>query len=115
MKMVWNVFLYDERRDSRYTPEKFNIFQNCSFKKAVEELFSIPEQTREQITSEIRRLAMWQFWSRCQYEFILLSWPPRDGEQGYKMDVFEQLEMNWERFIDYVWDCYCFGTDEDDE
>ena len=32
----------------------------------------------------------------------------------YKIDVFEQLELNWDRFIEYLWNEYCFGESKDE-
>lgn len=114
MELEWNVFLYDGCRNNGM-PRKFNIFNNTSFSKRINELFATPELTREEIEKEVEVAARWQFWSRCEYEFILLSWPTGPKEAGYKMDVFEQLKMNWDRFIDYIWDCYCFREYEDEE
>ena len=116
IELEWNVFLYDGCR-SKAEPRKFNIFDNINFRERVEELLATPELTREEIEEEVRAAARWQFWSRCQYEFILLSWPTGEKETGYKMDVFEQLEMNWDRFIDYIWIYYCFRDyiEEDEE
>jgi hypothetical protein len=30
------------------------------------------------------------------------------------MDVYEQLEVNWFRFIEYLWEYYCFREDEEE-
>ena len=76
---------------------------------------------------------MYQYWSRSEYEVVVTSWPPyikvenieemksevekHNSECNWeqvrisptltvakKIDVFEQLNMNWEQFIDYVWE-----------
>jgi len=104
-KWEWNVFLYDCVRD-KGEPRKFNVFDNRSFSKAIEDIF-IMSFTYEEFEEKVKSAAMWQFWSRCEYEFILLSWPTGAKETGYKMDVYEQLRMNWDRFMDYIWSLYC--------
>ena len=35
-------------------------------------------------------------------------------DEEYKIDVFEQLEFNWDRFIEYLWNEYCFGESKDE-
>ena len=109
MKLKWNVILKDNGRIRAY-----NIFNNLYVNEGVDELFAKPELSREEIDEEMKRLTQWQFWSRCEYEFIIYGWPTNSRDKGYKIDVFEQLQMNWERFIDYVYDMYCFGGEEDE-
>ena len=75
----------------------------------------------------------YQFWGRCEYELILTDWPPSinrdevyrlvDEDQNYfnkyrtypyrftanlcrmkKIDIYEQLKLNWEQFKKYVFD-----------
>ena len=104
MTMKWNTIVYDNGK-IKY----FNIFRNTLFREAIEEIFRTPEQSREDIEEQVKRKAQWQFWSRCEYEIILSEWPPSPKDNNYKLDVFEQLEANWERFIDYIYDCYCSG------
>lgn len=43
------------------------------------------------------------YWSKCEWEIILSPWPPRDGEQDIKVDVYDQIKINWDHFVDYVW------------
>lgn len=62
---------------------------------------------RNEISDLIKRKAQWQFWGRCEYEHIISSWPPYDKDEGCKIDVFEQLTMNWDRFVDYI--MYSYG------
>lgn len=73
-----------------------------------------------------------QYWSRSQYETIITSWPPYiDGEEldrlnkeredrlskgyafyresvgleyAYKIDIYDQIMLNWDVFIKYLWD-----------
>lgn len=44
---------------------------------------------------------MYHFWSRCEYEVIIREWCGREAER--KVDIYEQLMLNWDRFIDYCW------------
>lgn len=40
----------------------------------------------------IRRESMYQWWSRCEYEIVLQSWPTGKNEE--KIDVYWQVMMN---------------------
>lgn len=79
----------------------------------------------------IRSYLQYSYWSKCEYETIITSWPPyideeelnrlikeRDEqiangnkffredvslETGYKIDIYTQVMLNWDRFIDYLW------------
>ena len=102
--MKWNTIIYDNGK-IKY----FNIFRNILFREAIEQIFRTPEQSREDIEEQVKKKAQWQFWGRCEYEIILSEWPSSPKDNSYKLDVFEQLEANWERFIDYIYDCYCSG------
>ena len=43
-----------------------------------------------------------RYWSRCEYEMILTSWP-RDNVKR-KVDIYDQIKMNWKHFSEYVWE-----------
>ena len=40
----------------------------------------------------IRKESMYQWWSRCEYEIVLQSWPTGKNEE--KIDVYWQVMMN---------------------
>ena len=90
----------------------YNIFNNHYFREGVQKLFTIPELTYDEMSGELDALARWQFWARTEYEIVVYGWPTASYEKGHKIDVFYQLELNWERFVDYVYSEYCFGSEE---
>ena len=62
-------------------------------KKKVEEL------TDEELKTYVDRAARYEFWARCQWEFMVISWPyvsnTRVEEQGgEKIDAYRQIKMN---------------------
>lgn len=48
--------------------------------------------TIEEFKIFIERYSRYQWWSRCEYEVILKSWPTGDVEK--KIDVHQQVMMN---------------------
>ena len=108
--MTWNVIIEDNGKIKPY-----NVFNNRLFSEGVIELITnieYKDMSRDELSEIIKRKAQWQFWSRCEYEVLILSWPPYKDEEGYKMDVYEQLRYNWDRFIDYIIRC---RDDEENE
>ena len=127
-KLVWNIFAEEQ---GEIVP--INIFEyNWSFlkdgllvaKKKYKDNF-------EEFADHIRSWLQHEYWSRSEYETVITSWPPYIEDEelerinkekadriekygkfyresvgltvGYKIDVFTQVMMNWDRFIEYVW------------
>ena len=127
-KLVWNVF-----NENNGEIELINIFEyNWTFlkdgllvaKKKYKDSF-------EEFAEHVRSWLQYCFWSKSEYETIITSWPPYiDDEElerfnkekadrlekyghfyresvnlvvGKKIDIYTQVMMNWDRFIEYVW------------
>ena len=67
--------------------------------KKMKEKASSKEEFSELLDCEMR----YRFWCKCEWEIILSDWPPSDKFQKAKIDVYDQLRMNWDVFVDYVW------------
>lgn len=96
--LQWNV-LYHSINKNKITT--FNIFDHCSFAVAVVRILSTVH-SKEEFAKEIRKELQYYFWSKCEYEIIISPWPPR-GKPREKIDVYEQIVMNWDIFVDYIW------------
>ena len=44
---------------------------------------------------------MYYMWSKCEYEIILS--PLTGRADDIKIDVYDQIMMNFDRFVDYCW------------
>lgn len=96
--MNWYVILFDvNRRDFI----KYNVFNNSHFFRDIEQLMKEKDLTWKDISERVSNFARYSFWSRCEYEMVLNSWP--DFGIGKKVDVLWQLEINWNNFIDYIY------------
>lgn len=127
MKLNWNVYIrnFNERKI-----EAYNVFQHSYFCKEVLEAceeYKNCNIKREEFEEVIRRACMYYYWCKCEWETVITSWPPyitkqeieRLGaelskdypclstnlETGIKVDVYAQLTLNWEHFIDYLIRC----------
>ncbi|MBQ2388948.1 MAG: hypothetical protein II305_02725 [Clostridia bacterium] len=117
--LSWNVLFEDFNKREIVT---YDIFKGGHYEKIAKELKK-ETNSKEEFVEEFRVKLMSQFWSRSEYEVVVTSWPPYiDKEEldrlnqedvkyranvrltvGKKIDIFNQLEMNWNQFIDYVW------------
>ena len=65
------------------------------------QLFRDKALTKEVMAEEIKAELMYHFWARSEYEVIIKEWCGK--EAAIKVDIYEQLMLNWDRFIDYCW------------
>ena len=102
--LEWNVYI--EGFNSREI-EIYNIFKyGCG---SLEERFKDIKKevkSKEEFAEKIKRELMYRFWSKCEWEIILSDWPPApEGRfKKEKIDVWDQINLNWSVFVDYVWD-----------
>ena len=99
LNLTWNVLLYDF---NIMEPITYNIFNNHRVHEDTPKLLKQCKDKKE-FKDEFRDLLRWQFWGRCQYEMILSSWPPSEKDKTYKLDVYEQCMLNFDRLCDYIY------------
>lgn len=133
MKNSLCYYVYKESFNSKKI-EKFNVFNNWRFLEDIEKLFK-NKPTKEQAADEIKRYLFYYYGSKCEYEIIITSWPcyisneelDKVNEEklrykreyghysyvnnivptvGEKIDIRQQVLMNWDIFFDYVWNYY---------
>lgn len=128
MKLEWNVFREDWNSKKI---ETFNIFNHSRFYEDVKKHLKKCEN-KEKFAEELRKSLAWCYWSKCEWETVITSFPVRitkeeigrlnkefkaDTERyghepysiwisptvGKKVDIYEQVRLNWGVFVDYVW------------
>ena len=93
----WYVYYHDSNAQKII---RWNVFNHCSFKNEVNKI--LQEKLNKEIFSEkLKREVMYYFWSKCEYEIILSPWTGRADD--IKIDVYDQIMMNFDRFVDYCW------------
>ena len=101
MSLEYNVYVDDF--NSR-TIKVHNIFDHVHFvidcAKDIEKL----KDDRVAIEERVKSHLMYYYWSKCEWEIILLGWPPREEDGGAKIDVYDQVMLNKDIFFDYIWD-----------
>lgn len=98
--MKWNVYIYNINRQKM---EIYNIFNHFSFYQEVEEILK-KDLTREEIHQRIISPLRYYFWSKAEWEIVLRPWIGKD-DVAEKIDVYDQVMLNYEAFIDYLLKC----------
>ena len=126
--MIWNVYYRDINSQEI---KVFNIFNHSSFCGAVIRLKK-KKLPKEEFAKRLERETLYYFWSKCEFEIVLTSFPPYIDKKeldrlnseyenfntmyGHypfridvcpetykKIDIYEQVHLNWNVFVDYVW------------
>ena len=127
IELVWNVYDYNYNRDLRI----FNVFRHSSFMSAVDKLLKM-DIPKEEFSELLRRQAQYYYWAKSEWECIITDTQPHIGlreldrllddcyrkrtkddkpcrishvnlSDAEKFDVYDQLMLNWDEFVEYVW------------
>lgn len=95
--MEWNVYHYDTNTRKI---EPYNVLYRMEpFIKDLKKKYKDKEDFAEQLRKEL----MYHYWSRCEWEIVVSAWCGGDGKEARKIDVYSQIMMNWQPFVDYCW------------
>ena len=115
IKKIFNVLEYDfnTRKISYY--DVLPYFRNCWTDKGYN-FEKDKVKDRKTLKEWIKRTSRYNFWARCQYEFLTAPWPYREDkliEDMKKIDVHEQIMMNIDIITDILFNE--FKIDENGE
>ena len=96
--LEWNVFCYNFNEKKI---EKFNVFNHASFERDVRRLL-VKTESKEEFSDELAVSVKYYYWAKSEWEVVITPWV---GSKSaiLKVDVVEQLKMNWDCFVDYTW------------
>ena len=126
--LSWNVFYEDINKRSIIIKD---IFDGGYYERVARDL-KAKLADKSAFADSFRNELMRQFGGRAEYEIVITSWPPHvnvddittvqkriEAEEAAwgkkpnmtivplscnrKVDIFEQLDLNWDQFIDYIW------------
>lgn len=96
--LIWNV--YYENFNARRI-EVYNVFSHYRFWEDCIKNAKKNKDNRENFEEQLKKDLQYYYWSKSEWEIILTSWQKNFNEE--KIDVFEQVMLNWNRFAEYVW------------
>lgn len=99
--LCWNAIYGNfNKRDI----EVFNVFDHGGFYEDCQKAAKKFGDNRAEFDKAVRTSLMYYFWSKCEWEVVVSHWPPSERMQDAKVDVYDQVMMNWLVFSDYVWE-----------
>ena len=99
--LTWNVYV--ENVNGRKIVEH-NIFNHYYFLDGCIKAAKKFKNDREKFEEAVKTELMYYYWSKCEWEIVITSWPERQNFEDVKIDVYDQVMMNWDIFIDWLWD-----------
>lgn len=93
--MEWRVYCYNlSKREIAIT----NIFFNNRFNIEVQNHL---EKCNDKIefSEKLKSSLMYYFYSKREYEIVITA----RGSKDVKLDIYSQVMLNWNRFVDYCW------------
>ena len=99
--LEWNVYIGGFNSGMI---EVYNVFTPGGFFFYCRKAAIKYAKDREGFERAVRRSLMYHFWSKCEWEIIIDHWPHSDRKRELKTDVYAQINLNWDRFVEYVWD-----------
>ena len=96
--MQWNVFYYNINRKKI---ETYNIFEHGCFRKYVIEALENHHE-KNSFAEKLKSELTYYFWSKSEWEIIITPWLCGTTDK-MKVDVFDQVMLNFDILVDYVW------------
>lgn len=95
--LQWNVLNHNIGSDEIV---QFNIFDHSGFRKDMREAVRAIHD-REEFIKAVRSNLMYYFWSKCEYETVIIPFGINPKNTHRKIDVYDQVWGNQEAFIEY--------------
>lgn len=98
--LEWNVFVSDFNKKQI---NKYNVFNHFTFLEYCKKNAKKNAKDFDKFCDQLRKDLMYCYWSKCEWEVVITDWPT-SGTCEAKIDVFDQVMLNWDNFRNYVWE-----------
>ena len=105
-ELKWFVFVEDINKKRI---KVYNIFEHKDFMEDCDDAWKDYKNEHHDFSKfqkDIDSVLMYYFWCKCEWEIILSNFPPSDSFHEKKIDVYQQVKINWDKFIDYIFSYY---------
>lgn len=80
-----------------------NIFRHNRFNNDVMKNLKKYDD-KNMFAEKLKSDLMYYFWCKCEYEIIISPLSTYDDKNtGAKIDIYNQVMLNWDLFLNYVW------------
>ena len=100
--LEWNVFVPDiNKRQMKI----FNVFTHGIYRQEIIKLLNHRDDyTLEEFKEKVKSSTMYYYCCKCEWEILIAPWIGDFDKESIKIDVYTQLEMNWDHYIKYLWE-----------
>ena len=100
--LKYNVWIFNFNQQEI---EIYNVFRHYGFFKTIKKIL-LEYETIEDFSEQLKKEVMYHFWAKAEWEIIIQPWSGCCDikKTAKKIDVYDQLTMNWEHFVKYIWD-----------
>ena len=82
--------------------EPHNVFDHGGIRKDIAKAVK-QRKNKEEFAEILRSSLMYYYWSKAEWEVIISPWCGGFNTKDIKVDVFEQVMLNWDLFLEYTW------------
>lgn len=102
LPIEWNVYYYNLNKRKI---EIHNVFNHWRFIEYSAKAIKKYKDDKKSLEEQIRRELMYYYWSKYEWEVIVAPFTssPKEEEEK-KLDVYEQVMLNWNIFFEYFWE-----------
>lgn len=98
--MEWNVYYYDYNSKEMHT---FNVFEHYGFRKSVRNAVK-ESKSRDGFAEKLIKELNYHFVEKSEWEIVIAPWTDEiQGEDIVKIDVYDQVMLNYDKFVDTAW------------
>ena len=101
--MKWNVYYYSI---TKRKIETWNVFNHGRFVTDIKNHLKVcgTEEYKKEFAIELRCSLYYYYGSKSEWEVIICPWVGGDKKKdAEKIDIYSQVMMNWDLFLDYIW------------
>ncbi len=97
--MEWYVYYYDIN-GKKIKP--LNVLGGY-MQEFIQEIKKKHKSSKNAFAEELNKELMHRFWGRAEWEVVISAWCGGNGDEAIKIDVYNQIKLNWQSFVDYCW------------
>ena len=96
--MEFNVWCHNFNAQEITT---YNVLNNYLIKEVISPILNEHENNKREFAEAIRSEMMYRFCAKAEWEIIISPWVGLAKER--KIDVYKQIMINFDLFINYLW------------
>lgn len=101
VKLEWNVLVHDFNRN---IIQPYNIFYSNFPEELAKEIKSRKIDNRDKLKEYLRSSFMHSYWCKAEYEILVSGLFIKDSNDQTKIDIWYQIEMNFDLIVNYIID-----------